>query len=166
MKDLAGKRYRHFKGGEYEIVCVAFDSETQQEMVVYRALYGDKKVWVRPKEMFFGEVERDGKVLKRFSEIEGGKRQETIYRRELSIPNLFVKPYTYQTLTIVTYVTKRKGWFGKYNYDIKHSVPYCRKPFYDGEFHTNRILERHSSTERALAQEAIDRDKAESLKRK
>lgn len=70
MGVLAGKRYRHFKGGEYEIVCIAYDSETQQEMVVYRAIYGDKKIWVRPKEMFFGEVERDGKVLKRFSEVE------------------------------------------------------------------------------------------------
>ncbi len=62
-------RYRHFKGGEYELVCVARDSETLQEMVVYRALYGDKQVWVRPKEMFSSTVTVDGVAVPRFEHI-------------------------------------------------------------------------------------------------
>ena len=44
--------YRHFKGGEYEVVGLARHSETEEELVVYRALYGDGGLWVRPSEMF------------------------------------------------------------------------------------------------------------------
>jgi len=51
--------YRHFKGGKYKFICFAKDSEDpQKELVVYQALYGEKSVWVRPKEMFFSNVER------------------------------------------------------------------------------------------------------------
>ena len=54
-----GDVVRHFKGNEYEILCFALDSETQAEMVVYRALYGARGTWVRPKEMFFSRVDRE-----------------------------------------------------------------------------------------------------------
>ena len=63
------KYYRHFKGNVYRLVGIAKDSETLEEMVVYQAMYGDGQLWVRPKEMFFGKVERDGKVMERFTEI-------------------------------------------------------------------------------------------------
>ena len=63
------KYYRHFKGGLYKFIGIAKDSETLEEMVVYQAVYGDKLMWIRPKEMFFGTVERDGKVMKRFEEL-------------------------------------------------------------------------------------------------
>ena len=53
-----GDVVRHFKGKRYEILCFAKDSETQETLVVYRALYGERDVWVRPKEMFFSEVDR------------------------------------------------------------------------------------------------------------
>lgn len=53
-----GDVVRHFKGKRYEILCFAKDSETQEMLVVYRALYGERDVWVRPKEMFFSEVDR------------------------------------------------------------------------------------------------------------
>lgn len=63
-------RYRHFKGGEYEVLYTARHSETLEEMVVYRALYGEGGVWVRPAAMWDETVERDGKSLRRFAYIE------------------------------------------------------------------------------------------------
>ena len=54
-----GDVVRHFKGNKYEILCFAKDSETQAEMVVYRALYGEGGTWVRPKEMFLSKVDRE-----------------------------------------------------------------------------------------------------------
>ncbi len=54
-----GDIVRHFKGNSYEILCFAKDSETQEEVVVYRALYGERGVWVRKKEMFFSPVDRE-----------------------------------------------------------------------------------------------------------
>jgi cyclomaltodextrinase / maltogenic alpha-amylase / neopullulanase len=62
-------RYRHFKGGEYEVIGIARDSETEQEMVVYRALYGERGLWVRPLRMFLEVVERDGQRMRRFEFI-------------------------------------------------------------------------------------------------
>ena len=59
-------RYKHFKGNEYELLGVAKHSETLEEYVIYRALYGDKGLWIRPKEMFFEKVTRDGKTFNRF----------------------------------------------------------------------------------------------------
>lgn len=63
-------RYRHFKGNEYEVICVARNSEDLSEMVVYRALYGDGDVWVRPLSMWNEEVEYNGKMVKRFEKID------------------------------------------------------------------------------------------------
>ena len=62
-------KYRHFKGNEYEVIAVARHSETLEEMVVYRALYGERGLWVRPKAMFEETVERDGKTFPRFTYI-------------------------------------------------------------------------------------------------
>ena len=53
-------RYRHFKGNEYELLYVARHSETLEPMVVYRALYGERGVWVRPAAMWSEPVDRDG----------------------------------------------------------------------------------------------------------
>lgn len=63
-------KYRHFKGNEYEVLYLAKHSETQEEMVVYKALYGDGGVWVRPASMWNEEIERDGKTYKRFTFVE------------------------------------------------------------------------------------------------
>ena len=62
-------RYRHFKGGEYQVIGLAKHSETGEPMVVYRALYGEGDLWVRPESMFLDTVERDGKTFKRFEYI-------------------------------------------------------------------------------------------------
>ena len=64
-------KYRHFKGNEYEVVGFAKDSETTEKMVIYRALYGEKELWVRPYEMFREIIERDGKRMRRFEKING-----------------------------------------------------------------------------------------------
>lgn len=61
--------YRHFKGGRYEVIAIACHSETCEEMVVYRALYGDGGVWVRPLSMWEETVEYGGKKIKRFTYI-------------------------------------------------------------------------------------------------
>ena len=62
-------RYKHYKGNIYEVIGVAKHSETLEEVVVYRALYGDNELWVRPLKMFFEEVEVNGKKVKRFEFI-------------------------------------------------------------------------------------------------
>ena len=69
MEDIKPGRYRHFKGKEYEVLGVARHSETQEELVVYRALYGDFGLWVRPVSMWNEAVERDGKTFRRFTYI-------------------------------------------------------------------------------------------------
>jgi len=58
--------YRHYKGNEYEVLMTARHSETEEWMVVYRALYGEYGVWVRPYEMFCETVEVDGQKVERF----------------------------------------------------------------------------------------------------
>lgn len=63
-------KYRHFKGNEYKVIGIARHSETLEEMVVYRALYGDGGIWVRPAEMWNETVERDGKTYQRFTYID------------------------------------------------------------------------------------------------
>ena len=59
-------RYRHYKGNEYEVLEIARHSETHEPMVVYRALYGERGLWVRPAEMWNEIVEKDGRTFKRF----------------------------------------------------------------------------------------------------
>lgn len=79
-----GRIYRHFKGNYYLVEAVAVNSETGEEMVVYRKLYGDGALWVRPLKMFIGEVDREkypnAKQRFRFELLEiedNGKRNNT-----------------------------------------------------------------------------------------
>ena len=65
--------YRHFKGGEYELLDVARHSETGEEMVVYRALYGERALWVRPASMWEETVMHNGEVVCRFTYIGEGE---------------------------------------------------------------------------------------------
>ena len=64
-------RYRHYKGRFYEVVGVARHSETEEELVVYRCLYGDHSLWVRPLAMFLESVEVEGVRVPRFARCEG-----------------------------------------------------------------------------------------------
>ena len=70
MEEIKIGKYRHFKGGEYEVLYIAKKSETLEETVVYKALYGDGEVWARPASMWNEIVERDGKRYKRFTFIQ------------------------------------------------------------------------------------------------
>ena len=69
MDTIQPGRYRHFKGNEYEVLYIAKHSETLEPMVVYRALYGEHGVWVRPASMWNETVERDGQTYVRFTYI-------------------------------------------------------------------------------------------------
>ena len=67
---LIGREFRHFKGNLYRLEGFAKDSETLEEMVVYRAWYGERGLWVRPAKKFFETIERDGRTMKRFEPVE------------------------------------------------------------------------------------------------
>lgn len=68
--EIKSGRYRHFKGNEYEVIGVAKHSETMEELVVYRALYGERGLWVRPAAMWNETVERDGQTFRRFTPLD------------------------------------------------------------------------------------------------
>lgn len=70
LPDTPTGRYRHYKGGEYEVIGVARHSETHEALVVYRPLYNSTGWWVRPHAMFFEHVVVDGKPQPRFSRID------------------------------------------------------------------------------------------------
>lgn len=59
-------KYKHYKGKPYEVIDVAKHSESLEDLVVYRALYGEHDLWVRPLKMFLEEVEIDNKKVPRF----------------------------------------------------------------------------------------------------
>jgi hypothetical protein len=63
-------RYRHYKGNDYEVVGSARHSETEEEMIVYRKLYGDGSLWVRPLAMFVEDVTVDGQSVPRFKWVD------------------------------------------------------------------------------------------------
>ena len=72
LPETPAGRYRHYKGGEYEVVGVARHSETLEPLVVYRPLYNATGMWVRPHAMFFGTVVIEGLVVPRFAPVASG----------------------------------------------------------------------------------------------
>lgn len=76
MIEIKPGRYRHYKGNEYEVIGVAKHTETLEEVVVYRALYGEKGLWVRPAVMFMETVIKEGVEVPRFKYI--GNNQNPI----------------------------------------------------------------------------------------
>jgi hypothetical protein len=63
-------RYRHYKGNDYEVIGIARHSETEEEFAVYRKLYGDHSLWVRPLAMFLEQVEVNGRLVPRFAPLD------------------------------------------------------------------------------------------------
>ena len=72
-EEIRPGRYRHFKGNEYEVLCIASHSETLEPYVVYRACYGERGVWVRPASMWNETVERGGETFCRFTYLGEGE---------------------------------------------------------------------------------------------
>lgn len=70
LPEIQTGRYRHYKGGEYEVIGVARHSETLEPMVVYRPLYNQSGLWVRPYIMFFEDVDSEGRLQPRFAPIQ------------------------------------------------------------------------------------------------
>lgn len=62
--------YRHYKGNEYRVIDTAYHSETEELLVLYRPLYGESALWVRPFDMFTEEIDVNGKAVNRFQWIE------------------------------------------------------------------------------------------------
>ena len=77
VKAITPGKYRHFKGNEYEVLYIARHSETTEPMIVYRALYGEHGVWVRPADMWLETVERGRVEYQRFERIEVKNGTET-----------------------------------------------------------------------------------------
>ncbi len=73
-------RYRHYKGNDYQVLGVATHSETGESLVVYRPLYGDQNLWVRPLGMFAENVNLAGETLPRFRYLGGDRDAEEIGR--------------------------------------------------------------------------------------
>lgn len=70
MTTIKMGKYRHYKGNLYEVTGTARHSETLEDMVIYKALYGEFETWVRPLKMFLENVEINGKIQKRFEFVE------------------------------------------------------------------------------------------------
>ncbi len=73
VADFKLGKYRHFKGGEYQLLQIATHSETLEPYLVYQALYGEGGIWVRPASMWFETINRDGVEYQRFTLIEETK---------------------------------------------------------------------------------------------
>lgn len=70
MNNIKLGKYKHFKGNYYEVIALAKHSETLEDMVVYKALYGEQGMWVRPASMWNEEFEVDGVKVKRFEYVD------------------------------------------------------------------------------------------------
>jgi len=112
-------RYRHFKGKDYEVICIARHSETEEPMVVYRALYGDGSVWCRPAGMWNERVTRNGVAYRRFyrlDRIERVEKFERLFDEATASPD----PETLRTLD--AYYTSG-AWLEDYEADERGELP-------------------------------------------
>ena len=87
---------------------------------------------------------------------------EIIYQRKLTLNDMFLGPGYLGPLDIVTYVMKTTDYKGRVKYEIHQNLPLTKNPFYDGDYTTNRILERCGHSEWIRAEHAINKDKIES----
>lgn len=112
-------RYRHFKGNEYEVIAIAKHSETEEPMVVYKALYGEGGLWVRPAAMWNETVERDGKTFKRFYRLD---RIERIEKYERLFDKVTEHPDEEKLTALDAYYTSGE-WLEDYTADENGELP-------------------------------------------
>ena len=112
-------RYRHFKGREYEVIGIARHSETEEPMVVYRALYGEHGLWVRPASMWNETVERGGKTYKRFYRLD---RIERVEKYERLFDEVAVAPDAEKLRLLEAYYTSGE-WREDYEADERGELP-------------------------------------------
>lgn len=84
---------------------------------------------------------------------------EIIYQRNLTLNDMFLGPGRHGPLDIITYVMKITDYKGRVKYEIHQNLPLAKEPFYDGDFVTNRTVERHGHSEWIRAEYAISKDK-------
>ena len=112
-------RYRHFKGNEYEVIAIARHSETEEAMVVYRALYGEHGVWVRPASMWNETVTRDGESYRRFYRLD---RIERVEKYERMFDEATAQPDPEKMALLDTYYTSGQ-WREDYEADERGELP-------------------------------------------
>lgn len=81
-QDIQPGRYRHFKGGEYEVIDLVLHSETEETLVLYRPLYGEGRLWVRPLDLFCDHKELDGRTVPRFQRIDDAAPVQDLQTRD------------------------------------------------------------------------------------
>ena len=112
-------RYRHFKGNPYEVLAIARHSETEEPMVVYRALYGEQGVWVRPASMWNETVTRDGVTYRRFYRLD---RIERVEKYERLFDEVSAQPDQEKLAALDTYYTSGE-WRDDYEADERGELP-------------------------------------------
>ena len=112
-------RYRHFKGREYEVIAVARHSETEEPMVVYKALYGEGGMWVRPAIIWYETVERGGQTYKRFYRLD---RIERVEKYERLFDEATVRPDEEKLRLLDAYYTSGE-WREDYEADERGEFP-------------------------------------------
>ena len=119
VKTILPGRYRHFKGNEYEVIGIARHSETEEPMVVYRALYGEGGLWTRPAYMWNEEVTRSGKTYHRFYRLD---RIERVERYERLFDEAYVSHDPEKLRLLDAYYTSGK-WREDYEADERGELP-------------------------------------------
>lgn len=112
-------RYRHFKGNTYEVIGVARHSETEEPMVIYRALYGEKGLWARPAAMWNETVERDGRTYRRFYHLDRIERVEK-YERLFDEAKVSHDP---EKLRLLSIYYNSGEWLEDYEADERGELP-------------------------------------------
>ena len=112
-------RYRHFKGRDYEVIGIARHSETEEPMVVYRALYGERGLWVRPASMWNETVKRRGQVYRRFYRLD---RIERVERYERLFDEATAAPDAEKLRLLNAYYTSGE-WLEDYEADERGEFP-------------------------------------------
>ncbi len=119
VKTITLGRYRHFKGNEYEVIGIARHSETEEAMVVYKALYGEQGIWVRPADMWNEQVTRNGVTYRRFYRLDRIERVEK-YERLFDEARTSHDPEKLAALT--AYYTSGE-WRADYEADERGELP-------------------------------------------